>query len=74
MPEKKITCDCCGEEWEESFFCKKCSHKFIGTKWEETPKVMWDGSGNDMEWEEVDQFTGDVCGNCCRCHLRGDGE
>jgi len=70
MSEKQMTCDCCEQEWEESFFCKECSHKFIGTEWVETPRLDYYGVGNEMEWEQEDQFSGDICGNCCTCHLK----
>jgi hypothetical protein len=69
---KKKYCDCCGEEWEETFFCKKCSNKYVGTETVESPRLDWCGwpPQDEMEWVEEDVFSGDVCMNCCTCHMR----
>jgi hypothetical protein len=67
--ELKKYCDHCNEEWEESFFCNKCSGKYQGTEVIESPKLIYYGCGNEMEFEEEYVFSGDVCYNCCTCHL-----
>jgi len=63
-----IICDCCGEEFEESFFCEKCSNQYIGTELEEVPDIRWNGVGDGMVLKEVDQYSGMVCKNCCECN------
>lgn len=68
--EKRMICDCCEQDFEKSYFCEKCSNKYIGIKMVETPKLIYD-YGNEMEWTEEDQFSGNICGNCCACHLKG---
>jgi hypothetical protein len=67
---KNKYCDWCDEEWEETFFCKKCSNKYLGTDLVKTPKSIYYGVGEEMEMTEEDIFSGDVCFNCCRCHLK----
>ncbi len=70
MPkEEKQYCEHCEQEWEESFFCKKCSNQNMGAELEEVPDPMWDGFGDEMTWKMVDQYSGDVCMNCCNCNL-----
>lgn len=51
-----IRCDGCGDRWEKSFICARCSER-------ETYNGEDDGTG----WFEHK----DICGNCCSCHLRG---
>lgn len=53
------TCDCCGEDWEDSFFCEKCS------------RLATEERIGDEEWGG---YHHDVCGNCCRCHLIASGD
>ena len=68
MAEKRKTCDACGEEWEESFFCARCSSKgeFQTVM---NPNPFWDGvPGEEYVEEEEWVFYGDVCMNCCGCH------
>ncbi len=63
-------CDCCEEEWEDAFFCKKCSSKAV-TMTETVPDTMWDYDDRTPEYIERDYTTTlDVCMNCCTCHLR----
>lgn len=51
---RRQICDCCEEEWEETFFCETCS------------KLAADERlGDDEHAGPVD-----VCMNCCTCHLR----
>lgn len=68
MTEWKIVCESCGEEWEESFFCEKCS---AGGEYEirEVPNLMWDGlPSEEYVWEEVFVENGNICLNCCNGH------
>ena len=62
-------CDCCDVEWEETFFCEKCSNKMELIETVE-PKLDWQGWGDDFEEGEEEVSTGNVCMNCCDCHLR----
>lgn len=65
------TCDGCGERWEDSFFCEQCSSggELV---WREVPNTMWDGHPDDeMVMTEEWEANGDICLNCCGCHLRG---
>ena len=66
---KNIICDCCGEEWEDTFFCEKCSNKMDVVE-AMVPKLDWCGWGEDYEAGEEEINSGDVCFNCCVCHLR----
>ena len=63
-------CDCCSEEWEESFFCKKHSNN-VYYEMEEVPDIMWNGDSRTSGFvlEEVENYTGNVCFNCCNCNL-----
>ena len=54
-----MECDCCGDEWEEAFFCTVCSRRA-------TEERMGD--------DEHGGFPMDVCGNCCVCHLIAAGD
>ena len=55
----KRTCTHCDEEWEDSFFCDKCSKP-------EFDEVL-DGTGSLVSgW-----FPQDVCLNCCSCSVAG---
>ena len=69
MAEKKFVCDCCEEEWEESFFCPVCSGWY--REEHEVPNLMWDGypasEETEMEMEDVHK---DICFNCCNDHPR----
>ena len=73
MKDKKTkTCDACEEEWEESFFCEKCSR---GGRHEEVeaPNMFWDGyPGEECVMEEEWIPNGDICLNCCTCHFIKD--
>ena len=74
MKDKKTkTCDACGEEWEESFFCKKCSS---GGHYEEveSPNIFWDGNPFESEYVMQEEWfpNGDICLNCCSCHYIKD--
>lgn len=62
-------CVCCQEEFEESFFCEKCSNRKELIE-REYPNPLWNGYSDDEyytkeEWEEQ----GCTCMNCCTCHL-----
>ncbi len=61
----KYSCDICEQEWDESFFCKKCSSRLV---LEETltPKLIYYGDGDEYEPDE-DWVQYDVCCNCCTC-------
>ena len=64
-------CDCCEEEWEQDFFCTKCSgvQHFDGEMVLE-PNLFWDGSPNDeYTWQDRESEYMDVCRNCCRCNV-----
>jgi hypothetical protein len=63
------TCDCCGETWEEKFFCPECSKKYVGEREVEVPVIPWDGCGPETETRAEPEYSGDVCLNCCSCHL-----
>lgn len=65
-----FTCSACDEFWDDpldSFACDKCSD---GGRWEmvEGPDPMWDGSGEDVAWNEQWIPNGAICGNCCPGH------
>jgi len=64
---KTIECDICGEEWEEDFFCKKCSNQ-IYYELEEVIDLFWDYDMRTDGYitEEVAHYSGDVCKNCCQ--------
>ena len=67
MTEKKMVCDACEQEWEESFFCKQCSglQGFDGEMVEE-PNSFWDGNpGDEYVWEEREPEYMIICLNCC---------
>lgn len=69
MSKKTKYCDCCEEEWEEGFFCKKCSglHSFDG-EMEEVPNIFWDGNPDDeYVLKEREPEHRDICLNCCGC-------
>ena len=68
----RFICEHCEEEWEIEFKCKQCSDKMI-TEFVEKPNLHWSGAPGDDEMElgEEDVYTGNVCGNCCRCHENG---
>ena len=72
MRDKTKICDCCGNTWEDSFFCSACSNKYIGMREVEVPIIPWDGWGPDTEMGEEEEYSGDVCLNCCECHFRPD--
>lgn len=60
-------CDCCGEEFEEEFFCEKCSGEPEIVE-REVPKLDWDyGLGPDTEIVEECEFYL-TCFNCCPGH------
>lgn len=66
----KISCDCCEEIHEETFFCDKCSNQLTGI-FGETPDPFWDGiEGDGYEEIEIINSSGDICMNCCDCHLK----
>lgn len=54
-----MTCDCCGDDWEESFFCETC-----------TKRATDERLGDE---EMGGGLPHNVCGNCCQCHLIRDG-
>lgn len=58
------TCEQCGQQWEDEFFCKKCSEPY----WDvvEVPNTMWSGDPEMVLAEEWYQF--DICKNCCGGH------
>lgn len=63
-------CDCCEQEWEDEFFCDTCSHQIEGD-WEEVPDPLWSGEpGGEYTYDYVEHDVGDICFNCCTCHLR----
>ncbi len=64
------TCDRCGDKWEDAFFCPECSGKYLGEREVEVPVIPWDGWGSETEPGYEPEYSGDVCMNCCTCHLR----
>jgi len=67
MAEKQIVCDSCGEQWEESFFCEKCS----GWHREEVESINFEYLAypdQETEFEMVDTHY-DICLNCCNGHV-----
>lgn len=61
-------CDCCGEEWEEEFFCEKCSGVHDHGETEMVPNIFWDGNpGDEYVIEDVEPMHEDICMNCCNC-------
>ncbi|MFW9872343.1 MAG: hypothetical protein ACFFG0_04510 [Candidatus Thorarchaeota archaeon] len=71
MDKKTKICNACEAEWEEDFFCDKCSSD---SHYEEVeiPNDCWDGSvhGEEFVLEEEWISNGDICLNCCICHHR----
>lgn len=61
-----MQCDCCDEDWEEAFFCKKCSGPDMVDDYEDDPLDYSDSPRQNLVVREV--WT-NVCGNCCTCHL-----
>ena len=72
LVSRRFVCDHCEQEWEIDFKCPKCSDKLITVEGF-TPKLDWSGSPfeDEMEWGEEDEYTGDVCYNCCNCQFNG---
>lgn len=73
--EKKLICDVCGEEWEEDFFCPKCSNQIYEEEVEVTRDELpdWDGDPRYADYPVIVtelRCSGDVCYNCCNCHER----
>jgi len=63
-------CDACGERWEDSFFCAECSK---GGEYIEmmVPNLFYDGCpGDEYVMGEEWVPNGDICLNCCGCHLK----
>lgn len=67
--EKTMQCSCCSEEWEESFFCTKCSGlETFSAEFTLEPNPFWCGSPSDeYVMRERDPEYMDVCFNSCQC-------
>lgn len=63
-----MICDCCDEEWEESFFCKVCSDTpTLEEALTPLTEFEWDYVGPDCEMREAEVYR-TVCLNCCMGH------